>query len=413
MALNDFLKKAKETAASAAESAKKAADDAKAKYDAQKQEAAAKKAEQERIRAEKQAEADGKTQKIIDEINSASGNVFDFDKKELLTFTADFYDKLYLPAHSVSASKMIFHPLDKKIIKYAQKDFENFNADTESPVFMILGKAQQRVFLSTDKLYFKKAYGTEGGFFSIGSIEINKIESLEYIYDGGNYIFKCNGVELLNTTDGLELDINSFAEYFKRIKNKDFVITDQQINDLIIEKIGQNVLSIVREYAFEDELLLYFAWGCDSLTAKDFVVCTDKQLVTLNREAFGLTKNVKQFYYEDVTSMATLQETNGLLDLALTAALSICDLEISVAGAKERLSNLFTYEAEKAVKVYRECKRSIKEANRQPVIVQAAAPQPAAADPLEQLEKLNKLKDAGIISEDEFNAKKADILSKL
>ena len=47
--------------------------------------------------------------------------------------------------------------------------------------------------------------------------------------------------------------------------------------------------------------------------------------------------------YEDVTSMATLQETSGLLDLALTAALSVCDLEISVAGAKERLNTLYTY----------------------------------------------------------------------
>ena len=38
---------------------------------------------------------------------------------------------------------------------------------------------------------------------------------------------------------------------------------------------------------------------------------------------------------------------------------------------------------------------------------------PAQDDPLAQLEKLSKLKDAGIISEDEFNVKKADLLSKL
>ena len=135
-------------------------------------------------------------------------------------------------------------------------------------------------------------------------------------------------------------------------------------------------------------------------------------MVVLDREAFGLTKNVKQFYYEDVTSMATLQETNGLLDLALTAALSICDLEVAVAGAKERLKTLYTYEAEKAVKVYRECRRNIKEKSNQPqVVVQQAAP--SQADPLDQLKKLQALKEAGILTEDEFNAKKADLLSKL
>ena len=52
---------------------------------------------------------------------------------------------------------------------------------------------------------------------------------------------------------------------------------------------------------------------------------------------------------------------------SLTAALSVCNLEISVAGAKERLNNLYTYEAEKAVKVYRECRRSAREEAAKPL----------------------------------------------
>lgn len=39
--------------------------------------------------------------------------------------------------------------------------------------------------------------------------------------------------------------------------------------------------------------------------------------------------------------------------------------------------------------------------------------EPAADDPLAQLEKLNKLKETGILSEEEFNAKKANLLAKL
>jgi hypothetical protein len=41
------------------------------------------------------------------------------------------------------------------------------------------------------------------------------------------------------------------------------------------------------------------------------------------------------------------------------------------------------------------------------------APESKADDPLTQLEKLSKLKDAGILSEEEFNAKKADLLAKI
>lgn len=412
MAFNDFLKKAKETAANAAAGAKNAANTAKEKYNEKKQQADIDKAERERVRAEKQAAADRKAQQITDEIIGIGGGLFAFDANQLASFTADYYDRLYLPAHSVSASKLIYHPLDKKINKYAQKDFPAYNAEGETPIFMILGKGQQKIFLSSKALYFKKAFDEEDGFFCIGQIPIESIGFLEYKDTEESFVFKCNGVELLNTKYGFELDIEAFSDYIVRIKNRNFEITDEQVDALIKKKIGDKILAIVREYVYDDELLLYFAWGCDSLTAKDFVVCTNKQMVVLDREAFGLTKNVKQFYYEDVTSMATLQNTNGLLDLALTAALSLCDLEVSVAGAKEILHTLYTYEAEKAVKVYRDCRRSIKENDKKPIFVSQAAV-PAADDPLAQLEKLNKLKDAGIITEDEFNAKKADLLAKL
>lgn len=411
MAFNDFLKKAKEAAANAAASATNAANAAKAKMDEKKQQMDAQKAERERIRAEKQAQADQETQQMLEAMSAESGDLLQVDTKQLLSFTAEFYDKLYLPAHSVSASKLLFHPLDQKINKYAQKEFPEYNPANESPIFMILGKNQQKVFLSSRALYFKKAFDEEATFFCVGNIPIDKIKTLSYQKDGDNYIFSCNQVIILNSKNGFELDINAFQLYISRIQNRDFAITNEQIDALIKEKIGDKILKIVQEYVYEDELLLYFAWGCDSITAKDFIVCSDKQMVVLDREAFGLTKNVKQFYYEDVTSMATLQETNGLLDLALTAALSVCDLEISVAGAKERLNTLYTYEAEKAVKVYRECRRNIKESNKQPqVVVQSSAP---AVDIVEQIQKLNGLKEAGILTEEEFNIKKAELLAKM
>lgn len=55
-------------------------------------------------------------------------------------------------------------------------------------------------------------------------------------------------------------------------------------------------------------------------------------------------------------------------------------------------------------------RKNAKKAAAQPIQVQAA---PAQPDALEQLQKLAQLKDAGIISEEEFAAKKADLLSKI
>lgn len=43
----------------------------------------------------------------------------------------------------------------------------------------------------------------------------------------------------------------------------------------------------------------------------------------------------------------------------------------------------------------------------------AEAPQPSAMGPLEQLRQLGELRDAGVVTEEEFAAKKADILSRM
>ena len=43
----------------------------------------------------------------------------------------------------------------------------------------------------------------------------------------------------------------------------------------------------------------------------DYVACTDNQLIFVNREMLGATANVKQFYFEDVTSMSTIQNSTS------------------------------------------------------------------------------------------------------
>ena len=42
-----------------------------------------------------------------------------------------------------------------------------------------------------------------------------------------------------------------------------------------------------------------------------------------------------------------------------------------------------------------------------------ALPAAPAPDPMEQLRKLGQLRDAGIVTQEEFDAKKADILARI
>ena len=198
--------------------------------------------------------------------------------------------------------------------------------------------------------------------------------------------------------------------------NHDFVITDEEVDKLIRQKIGEKIYAEVKKYmVYDDELLVYFAWGLDSLSAKDYIVCTNKQIIRMDREMFGATANIKQFYYEDIVSVSTEQNaksndlTGALIETALTAATKTCDLVITTAGAGLRINTLFKVEAERVVAVYHHYRKEIQTASSQPQVVV----QQQTADPLEQLEKLSKMKEMGILSEDEFNEKKAALLSKI
>ena len=53
----------------------------------------------------------------------------------------------------------------------------------------------------------------------------------------------------------------TIEEYVRRLEEKDFEITETQIDEVIKKKIGDNILRIIRQYVFDDELLIYFAWG--------------------------------------------------------------------------------------------------------------------------------------------------------
>ncbi len=340
-----------------------------------------------------------------------SGEPYFTTDDSLHDFTKEFYEKLLLPANSVSTSKLTMYPYSDKIKKSVRKTIPDF-PDGEAPVLQFSGDKSAFLVLTANNLYLSFEFPENPVFFGSLCIGINNISNLIFDYAQNECTVLCNGVPVFTAHNVQEFDIITLNEYMRRLSQKDYEIIDTQIDTIIRGKIGENIVKIIKQYVFDDELLIYFAWGMDSITAKDFVVCTDKQILMLDREMLGATKNIKQFYYEDITSMSTDQKTNGVLDFALTVAFKLCNITIYVSGAQEKIQNLFTYEAERVVRVYQEYRRSIKqeEKNNRQVVIQQSAPQD---DVFAKLEKLNKLKEAGILTEEEFNAKKADLLAQM
>lgn len=405
MGLKDMMKNATDKAASMANAAQ-------SKYTEMQQNSAIKKEEQNKKMEEMKERIAEYERLLLQQITEGFNGVSYFSIEEnLLDFTKEFFERLLLPANSMSASKITMYPYSDKILKVSKKRIENFDSE-ETPVFQYSGDKGEFIVMTATKMYFSFAFPENPAFYGNLCIDLDMVSDLDFEYQEGNCEVICNGLTIFTNHKANEFDVVTAKEYIRRLRLKDFEILETQVDELIKTKIGDKIQKIIRQYTFDDELLVYFAWGLDSITAKDFVVCTNKQILMLDREMLGATKNVKQFYYEDITSMGTDQKTNGVLDFALTAALKLCNVTIYVAGAQEKIQTLFTYEAERVIRVYQEYRRSIKqdERNAKQVVIQQAAPE---EDVYGKLEKLNKLKEAGILTEEEFRVKKAELLEKM
>lgn len=407
-----FFDKIKEGASNAAEKAKGAIESAKADY-------AQKKAEAELHRQQMEALALSKSEEIVSSIISFNndGNFFkNTTKEELLAFTKDFYDKILMPANSVSKSKIQMYPYidDKQIAKFAKTWGEYKN--TETAIVYLKAEGKQEIVLTESTLYFSIALAEDAKYFANGCVSCEEISNFSVVKNDNLFEFKCDEYILGTFTadKATTEDFITLNNFFTCITNHDFEITDEEVDRLIREKIGEKIYAEVKKYmVYDDEMLVYFAWGLDSLSAKDYIVCTNKQIIRMDREMFGSTANVKQFYYEDIVSASTEQNaksndlTVALLETAITAATKTCDLVITTAGAGLRINSLYKVEAERVVAVYHHYRKEAKKVSTQP---QQLIVQQQAVDPIEQLEKLAKMKDVGIITQEEFDIKKKELL---
>ena len=109
--------------------------------------------------------------------------------------------------------------------------------------------------------------------------------------------------------------------------------------------------------------MLFFAWGGDG---SDYTVCTNEQIIVVDKEAFGITANVKQFDYDDINSVEVLQNsgdnslTGMLLDAAWSSVFKDCTLSISESGKYTKITGMQKIEADRIVAIYNVFKRKIK-----------------------------------------------------
>ncbi|WP_373481680.1 SHOCT domain-containing protein [Acetobacterium sp.] len=393
---------------------------AKESIDSIQADLALKKEEQERLKAEMDQRiktyTDTLVTQLLNPVAAPDSPLINAGDDEVVGFTRNFCEKLLFPANSPAATKIDMHPDEEKVLKNVLKTFPTYNI-LEKFLFQFKDSKGQLLLLTTSNLYFKIRFPENQSFFVAGSIPREKLFSIAINKGEEHCTLIVNSITLITTPaeEVKTIDIITLTEYLWRLTNNDFVIDDAQIDAFIASKLDPTTLEIVKSFLEPDEMLVYFAWGLGSLVSKKFITCTNRKIVLYDRNL----STKKSFHYDQIVSMSTQPSTLSFLDLSLTLGMNPNDMEIKTADAIETISILYALEAERVIAIY----NAHKPAGSAPTAPEQSAsesPQtvtsttdPPPEDPIAMIEKLAGLKEKGIISEEEFNQKKQELLAKL
>ncbi len=247
---DELLGKAKNTFGNVTQAVKDKADTIKANSEQKKAERAA-------ADAAFSEQANSKSAEIINTIleNGNDSGIFNgYTREEILNFTKEFYDKIVLPASSVALTKITMHPyISQKMIDKFAKNVPMYDS-AETPVLHIKADNKQELLITDNAFYFVVNALGNTSYLSKGRIPIEKINDYTLETDDPAKLI-CDGVELMTfkADKPLKEDFVSLNDYFRRIKSHKLEITEDEVDSIIREKIGDKVCEEVQKYMIYDD----------------------------------------------------------------------------------------------------------------------------------------------------------------
>jgi len=198
------------------------------------------------------------------------------------------------------------------------------------------------------------------------------------------------------------------------------------IKELVTEeqdpKVIEKVLPKVQDYCTSNEEVQYIAVQKKTLGVNfspDCIALTNKRIILIRPKSFGLSLDFKDFSWMNV---ADVHMKEGVFAATITIK--------TTSGQTDSMEDIPKAQARRLYRFAQEMEETKKEERRQRDLEDKRAiagggitintpshqPQATAApveDPMEKLSKLKSMLDMGILTQAEFDAKKADILSKM
>ena len=196
---------------------------------------------------------------------------------------------------------------------------------------------------------------------------------------------------------------------------KDFITDDQD------PKVIEKVLPKVQEYCTSAEEIQYIAVQKKTIGVNfspDCIALTNKRIIIVRPKSFGFTTDLSDYSW---MSVADVHVKEGVFSATLTIK--------TTDGKSDSMEDIPKAQARKLYRFAQEMEENKKEERRQRdledkramagggiTINNATTQAPVAAaveDPMEKLTKLKSMLDMGVLTQEEFDAKKADILAKM
>jgi hypothetical protein len=203
------------------------------------------------------------------------------------------------------------------------------------------------------------------------------------------------------------------SDQIRGVLNK---FANEEQDPAVVEQVHSKVSGILTGgeeicyIAVQKKLVMNVSPECVVLTNKRFIKYKPKMFGRVEFEDY-VWRDLRDAHVKEGMRSATLtMKTTGGNNI------SVDDLPKSQA---RRLYTLAQSMEEKVLEERRQRELEEKRAASGSITMQAgiptpqATPAPSKEDPLEQLTKLKKMLDAGLITEDEYSTKKADILSRM
>ncbi len=353
------------------------------------------------------------------------------DIEDILSFTNEFYERIFIVNEGYKNSKVSFGNYipkrcgDEVILHYSAKDDNSLLDELEIPLVSYYGGSSDYFLLSNKEFYFKSKHITEGMVYS-SKINLSKVEKID-LYDNEDFsILAINGVDVLKVDKSC---LYMLQNYFNKTNLKNYAITEEEVARKVEEglkdRVGEVIFNRIKGYLLEDEYFVFLSSRRSSKDKVTFTICTNKQILIINK--YDLLEDeelISRLIYNDIAyiGLEGTSEYKSMFSM-ITDLFKETTLEIILSGNKLKIESLKLVECERIINIVNkynrekyvntqnlnENKESVDEENiyakYEPVMVQE--------DFVKQIRELAALRNEGILTDEEFQSKKLELLSRI